>query len=70
LAQVQGDLIEQRSTAERENLSLQAKWDEEKAQLQQSKEMVHRALRSVTIVEVKIEERVPQQVAQLEEVIQ
>jgi hypothetical protein len=81
LAQVQGDLVEQRSTAEWENLSLQAKWDEEKSQLQQSKEqllaeqlevkeMVHRALRSVTVVEVKTEERVPQQVAQLEEVIQ
>jgi hypothetical protein len=81
LAQVQGDLVEQCSTAEWENISLQAKWDEEKAQLQQSKEqllaeqlevkeMVHRALRSVTVVEVKTEERVPQQVAQLEEVIQ
>jgi hypothetical protein len=57
------------------------KWEEEKAQLQQSKdqllaeqldvqERVHKALRSVTVIEVKIEERVPQQVAQLEEVIQ
>jgi hypothetical protein len=81
LAQVQGDLVEQHSTAERENISLQVKWDEEKAQLQQSKEqllieklevkeMVHRALRSVIVVEVNTEERVPQQVAQLEEVIQ
>jgi hypothetical protein len=81
LAQVQGDLVEQRSTAERENLALQAKWDEEKSQLQQSKEqllaeqlkvkeMVHRALLSVTVIEVKTEEQVPQQVAQLEEVIQ
>jgi hypothetical protein len=34
------------------------------------KERVNRALRSVTVVEVKAEERVPQQVAQLEEVIQ
>jgi septation ring formation regulator EzrA len=34
------------------------------------KEMVNRALRSVTVVEVKAEERVPQQVVQLEEVIQ
>jgi exonuclease VII large subunit len=33
-------------------------------------EWVHRALRSVTIIEVQIEERVPQQVAQLEGVIQ
>jgi hypothetical protein len=34
------------------------------------KERVHRALRSMTFVEVKTEEQVPQQVAQLEEVIQ
>jgi hypothetical protein len=34
------------------------------------KEMVNRALHSVTVVEVNTEERVPQQVAQLEEVIQ
>jgi hypothetical protein len=34
------------------------------------KERVNRALRSVTVIEVKAEERVPQQVAQLEEVIQ
>jgi hypothetical protein len=33
-------------------------------------ERVHNALRSVTVIEVKTEERVPQQVAQLEEVIQ
>jgi hypothetical protein len=57
------------------------KWDEEKEQLQQGKEqllaeqllikeVVNRALRSVTVVEVKAKERVPQQVAQLEEVIQ
>jgi hypothetical protein len=31
--------------------------------------MVNRALRSVTIVEVKAEERIPQQVVKLEEVI-
>jgi hypothetical protein len=65
----------------KEKLALQAKWDEEKAELQQSKEQllveqlevkerVNRALRSVTIVEVQTEEQVPQQVAQLEEVIQ
>jgi flagellar biosynthesis chaperone FliJ len=81
LTQVQSALVEQQSKEERENISLQAKWDEEKAQLQQSKdqllaeqlevqERVHKALRSVTVIEVKIEERVPQQVAQLEEVIQ
>jgi hypothetical protein len=33
-------------------------------------ERVHRELRSVMVIEVKMEERVPQQVAQLEEVIQ
>jgi transcription termination factor NusB len=59
---------------------LQAKWDEEKAQLQQRKEqflteqlevmeMVHRALCSMIVVEVKVEDQVPQQVAILEEVI-
>jgi hypothetical protein len=32
--------------------------------------MVQKALHSVTVVEVKIEEQVPQQVAQLDEVIQ
>jgi hypothetical protein len=36
--QLQKYLEEKCSAAERENLSLQAKWDEEKAQLQQSKE--------------------------------
>jgi hypothetical protein len=57
------------------------KWEEEKVQLQQSKdqllaeklevhERVHKALHFVMVIEVKIEERVPQQVAQLEEVIQ
>jgi hypothetical protein len=34
------------------------------------KERFNRALRSVTVIEVQIEEQVPQQVAQLEEVIQ
>jgi chromosome segregation ATPase len=81
LAQVQSAHIVQQRKEEQEQLALQVKWEEEKAQLQQSKdqllaeqlevqERVHRALRSVTVIEVKIEERVPQQVAQLEEVIQ
>jgi uncharacterized protein YaaN involved in tellurite resistance len=34
------------------------------------RERVHSALRSVTFIEVKTEEQIPQQVAQLEEVIQ
>jgi hypothetical protein len=47
LAQVQKDLEEKRSAAEWENLALQVKWDEEKAQLQQSKEqLLVRATRS------------------------
>jgi hypothetical protein len=33
------------------------------------KEMVQKSLRSVIVIEVKAEEQVPQQVAQLEEVI-
>jgi chromosome segregation ATPase len=81
LTQVQGVLVEQRSAAEQEKLALQAKFDEEKVQLQKEKEqllveqlevkeMVNRALRSVTVIEVKAEERIPQQVVQLEEVIQ
>jgi hypothetical protein len=65
----------------RSKLALQAKWEEEKAQLQQSKdqllaeklevqERVHKALRSMMIIEVKMEDCLPQQVTQLEEVIQ
>jgi hypothetical protein len=57
------------------------KWDEEKAQLYQIKEqllaeklevkeMVQKSLHSVTVVEINNKERVPQQVAHLEEVIQ
>jgi hypothetical protein len=81
LVQVQGVLVEQRRAAEQEKSALQAKFDEEKAQLQQGKEQllaeqlevkeaVNRALRSVTIIEVKAEDQVTKQVAQLEEVIQ
>jgi hypothetical protein len=33
LVQAQGYLLEQRSNVEREKLALQAKWDEEKAEL-------------------------------------
>jgi hypothetical protein len=81
LTQVQGVLVEQRRTAEQENISLQAKFDEEKAQIQQGKEQllaeqlevkeaVSRALHSVTVVEIKAEDRVTQQVEQLTEAIQ
>jgi len=70
LAQVQEDLLEKCDTAEWEKISLQEKWDEERAQLQQSKEQLlveqlevkerfNKALHSMTGVEVKTEERVP-----------
>jgi chromosome segregation ATPase len=81
LTQVQGVLVEQRRAAEQENISLQAKFDEEKAQMQQGKEQllaeqlevkeaVSRALRSVTVLEIKAEDRVTQQVEKLTEAIQ
>jgi hypothetical protein len=71
LTQVQGVLIEKHSAAEQENLSLQAKFDEEKAQLQQEKEQflaeqlevkeaINRALHSVTVLEIKAEDQVTQ----------
>jgi hypothetical protein len=74
-------MLEQCNNAEQEKLALQAKWEEVKATLQQDREhmiteqlevyeRVHKALHSMTIIEVQIEERVPQQVAQLEGVIQ
>jgi 3-phenylpropionate/cinnamic acid dioxygenase small subunit len=80
LAQAQSAQEEQQRKEEQEKLDLQVKWEEEKAQLQQRKdqllvekleteERVHKALRSVTIIEVKMEDRLPQQVTQLEEVI-
>jgi hypothetical protein len=71
LAQAQKDMLEQCSNAEQEKLALQAKWEEEKSVLQQDREQllteklevqdrVHRALRSVKIIVVYIEEQVPQ----------
>jgi hypothetical protein len=81
LMQVQGVLVEQRRAAEQEKISLQAKFDEEKAQLQQGKEQllteqlevkeaVNRALFSVTVIEIKTEDQVTKQVDQLAEAIQ
>jgi hypothetical protein len=74
LMQAQKALLEQQNEAEWENISLKAKWDEEKAQLLaeqlEVQERVHKALHSVTVIEVKMEDRLPQQVTQLEEVIQ
>jgi hypothetical protein len=69
LVQVQGVLVEQRRATEQEKSALQVKFDEEKAQLQQGKEqllaeqlevkeVVNRALRSVTVIEVKAEDQV------------
>jgi flagellar biosynthesis chaperone FliJ len=50
------------------------KWDEEKAQLLadhfEVQERVHKALHSVMVIEVKMEDRIPQQVTQLEAIIQ
>jgi hypothetical protein len=79
--QVNKDLEDHISTAEKENLSLPEKWDEETVALQKNKEQflveklkvqvrVYKALHSVIVIEVKNKEQVPQQVAQLEEVIQ
>jgi hypothetical protein len=70
LTQVQSALVEQQSKAEWEKISLQEKWNEGKEQLQQSKdqlladkievqERVHKALHSVMVIEVNIEECVP-----------
>jgi hypothetical protein len=67
LAQVHKDLEDHRSTTEKENLTPQEKWDEEKEMLQKNKEQllteqlevwerVHSALRSMKIIEVKTEE--------------
>jgi hypothetical protein len=71
LIQVQGVLVEQRSVVEKEKSDLQAKWNDEKAQLQQGKEQllaeqlevkeaINRALRSMTVIEVQTKERIPQ----------
>jgi hypothetical protein len=79
--QVQGVLVEQCRVAEQEKISLQTKFDEEKAQMQQEKEQlltgklkvkeaVNRALRSVTGLEPQAEDRVEHQVEQLVKAIQ
>ena len=63
LTQVHSALLEQQSKEEWENITLQVKWDEEKAQLLANQlevqERVHKALHSVMVIEVKIEECVP-----------
>jgi chromosome segregation ATPase len=72
--QEQTALLEQHKEAEREKISLKAKLYEEKAQLLveqlELQERIHKALHSVIVIEVKMEDRLPQQVTQLEEVIQ
>jgi hypothetical protein len=68
---VQGVLVEKRSAAEQEKLVLKAKFYEQKSQLQQEKEQfimeqlevkeaVNRALLSVTVLEIKAEDRATQ----------
>jgi hypothetical protein len=68
--QEQGALLEQRSNVKQEKLVMQEKFDEEKAELQQSKEQllieqlevkerVNRALPSVTIIEFQTEDQFP-----------
>jgi uncharacterized protein YabN with tetrapyrrole methylase and pyrophosphatase domain len=80
LKKVQGILVEQCNAAEHEKISLQVNFDEEKSQMWQEKEQflmeqlkvkeaVNRALRSVTILEIKAEDRVMQQVELLVEAI-
>jgi hypothetical protein len=81
LKQAQEEVIEQCRIAQQEKDALQAKFEEERAQIQQEKEKllveqvrvkeaVNRALRSVMGLEQKEEEPVEHQVAQLAETIQ
>jgi hypothetical protein len=54
-------------------IALKLKWDEENAQLLaeqlEVQERVHKELHFVTVIELKMEDYLPQQVTQLEEVI-
>jgi hypothetical protein len=81
LKQAQEEMVEQCRVAQKEKEDLQAKFEEERAQAKQEKEQllteqlgvkeaVDRALRSVTGLEPKAEDRVEHQVAQLAEAIQ
>jgi hypothetical protein len=67
LKQVQGEIIEQRRVAKQEKVAIQAKFEEEKAQMQKEKdqllaeqlevkEAVNKALRSVTGLELQAED--------------
>ena len=62
--QAQKTLLEQQKEAEWEKIALKVKWDEEKAQFLaeqlEVQERVHKALLSMTLIEVTIEECVPQ----------
>jgi DNA-binding response OmpR family regulator len=64
LMQAQKSLLEQQSEEKWENISLKVKWDEEKAQLLaeqlEVQERVHKALHSVAVIEVKMEDCLPQ----------
>jgi hypothetical protein len=66
LKQVQGILVEQQN-CRKEKITFQAKFDEEKAQMQQGieqflteqlevKEVVNRALQFVTVLEIKVKD--------------
>jgi hypothetical protein len=63
LMQEQKTLLEQHKEAEWENLSLKVKWDVEKAQFLAEKlevqERIHKALHSVIVIEVKMEDHLP-----------
>jgi hypothetical protein len=71
LMQAQNTLLEQQSEEKWENISLKAKWDEEKAQLQEHKdqllakklevqERVHKEIHSMMVIKVNMEDHLPQ----------
>jgi hypothetical protein len=81
LKQVQGVLIEKHNAKEQDKISLQEKFDEEKSQMEQGKEQflvqqrevkeaVSRELHPVTVLEMKVEDQITQQVEKLAEYIQ
>jgi len=78
---VQVIIIEQHRVAEQEKVSLQENFEEEKAQMLQEKEqliteklevkeVVNKALRYVTGLEIKVEDHIEHQVEKLAEAIQ
>jgi hypothetical protein len=63
LMKAQTTLLEQQKEEEWENISLEEKWDEEKAQFLEKQlevqERIHKALHYVTVIEVKMEDCLP-----------